>query len=141
MAQEAEPAAESATELAPPAPAALAAPDAPPESQLDQAWFAPASSLDQRIGRTRRTAIEMGVWNFDSAARALLGSGSRGRRSTTRAAAVRLAPDLPAAQMRLSQALWLHGESPVDALRVALDRARADPPPPRGVALVRGDRR
>ena len=62
----------------------------------------------------------MGVWNFDSAARALLGSGSRGEEIEHAAAAVRLAPDLPAARMRLSQALWLHGESPVDALRVAL---------------------
>jgi hypothetical protein len=88
-------------------------------TQLDQAWFAPAESLDQRTARTRRTAIEMGIWNFDSAARALLNSGSRGEEIAHAAAAVRLAPDLPAAQIRYSQALWLHGESPVDALRVA----------------------
>jgi len=121
VAQEAEAAAAQMTDPASPA---LAAPPAaavgPPESKLDQAWFAPANSFDQRIGRTRRTAIEMGVWNFDSAARALLGSGSRGEEITLAAAAAQLAPDLPAAQMRFSQALWLHGESPVDALRVAL---------------------
>jgi tetratricopeptide (TPR) repeat protein len=63
----------------------------------------------------------MGIWNFDSAARAILGGGSRGDEIDQAAAAVRLAPDLPAAQMRLSQALWLHGESPVDAIRVAID--------------------
>jgi tetratricopeptide (TPR) repeat protein len=91
------------------------------ESQLDRAWFAPAQSLDQRVGRTRRTAIEIGIWNFDSAARVLLNSGSRGEEIDNAAAAVRLAPDLPAAQIRYAQALWLHGESPVDALRVALD--------------------
>ena len=121
VAQEADPATVRATDPAPPALAALvAAPVGPPESELDQAWFAPADSLDQRIGRTRRTAVEMGIWNFDSAARVLLRSGSRGEEIDNAAAAVRLAPDLPAARMRLSQALWLHGESPVDALRMAL---------------------
>jgi tetratricopeptide (TPR) repeat protein len=120
MAQEGDPAAASPSEQAAPAPVDPQAPAAPPEDPLEQAWFAPASSLEQRIGRTRRTAIEMGIWNFDSAARALLSSGSRGEEVDRAAAAVRLAPDLPAAQMRFSQALWLHGESPVDALRVAL---------------------
>jgi len=121
VAQEVDPAAARVTDPALPALAAPpVSPVGPPESQLDRAWFAAGDSLDQRIGRTRRTAIEMGIWNFDSAARVLLRSGSRGEEIDHAAAAVRLAPDLPAAQMRLSQALWLHGESPVDALRVAL---------------------
>jgi tetratricopeptide (TPR) repeat protein len=118
--QEADPAAAASAEPAPPAVPSLPAADAPAPSSLDQAWFAPAQSLDQRVGRTRRTAIEMGVWNFDSAARVLLNSGSRGEEIAHAAAAVRLAPQLPAAQMRYSQALWLHGESPLDALRVAV---------------------
>ena len=118
--QEAGPAAAPTAEAAPQPTAPPAAAFAAGESQLDHAWFAPASSLDQRVGRTRRTAIEMGVWNFDSAARALLNSGSRGEEIEHAAAAARLAPQLPAAQMRYAQALWLHGESPVDALRVAV---------------------
>ena len=99
------------------------APSAPPAatvSALDAAWFAPAGSLAERVARTRRIAVEMGVWSFDSAARALLDSGSRGEEIENAEAAVRLAPELPAARMRLAQALWLHGESPVTALRVAL---------------------
>jgi tetratricopeptide (TPR) repeat protein len=95
--------------------------ESPVENPLDHAWFGPASSVDQRVWRTRRTAIEMGIWNFDSAARAILASGSRGEEEIDQAAAaVRLAPHLPAAQMRLAQALWLHGESPLDAMRVAI---------------------
>jgi tetratricopeptide (TPR) repeat protein len=59
------------------------------------------------------------VWSYDSAARALLATGPRGEAIEQANAAVRLAPDLPAARMQLSQALWLYGESPVEALRVA----------------------
>jgi tetratricopeptide (TPR) repeat protein len=103
-----------------PVPSAPPAPAGPPESLLDQAWFGPADSLQQRVRRTRRAAVEAGVWNFDSAARALHKMGSRGEEIEHAAAAVDLAPDLPAAQIRFSQALWLHGESPVAALRVAL---------------------
>lgn len=118
--QDMAPATTPSTEPAPRAMPTTPPAGAPPaENQLDQAWFAPAQSLDQRVGRTRRTAIEMGIWNFDSAARALLNSGSRGEEIGQAAAAAGLAPHLPSAQMRYSQALWLHGESPVDALRVA----------------------
>ncbi len=99
---------------------AASLPTAVSEGALDRAWFATAQTLTERVSRTRRAAVEMGVWNFDSAARVLLGSGSRGEEIEHAEAAVRLAPDLPAARMRLSRALWLHGESPVDALREAL---------------------
>lgn len=97
-----------------------AAPIAATRDALDRAWFDPASSLEERAARTRRIAVELGIWNYDAAARALLGSGSRGEEIDHAEAAVRLAPDLPAARMRLAQALWLHSESPVDALRVAI---------------------
>ena len=115
VADEAEPYAELLSPAVPPP-----APAAAPASALDRAWFAPASSLEERVSRTRRSAVEMGLWNFDSAARSLLGAGSRGEEIEHAEAAVRLAPDLPAARMRLSQALWLHSGSPIDALRVAL---------------------
>jgi tetratricopeptide (TPR) repeat protein len=116
----AQPAEPEASLAGDPAPAPPAAPAAAPESPLEQAWFGPADSLPQRVRRTRRAAVELGVWSFDSAARAVHDTGSRGAEIEHAAAAVELAPDLPAAQMRLSQALWLHGESPVDALRVAI---------------------
>ena len=96
------------------------APIAATRDALDRAWFDPAGSLAERAARTRRIAVELGIWNYDSAARALLATGSRGEEIEHAEAAVRLAPDLPAARMQLAQALWLHGESPVEALRVAV---------------------
>ena len=94
-----------------------AVPVVEPSNAIEQAWFAPAENLDERVWRTRRTALERGVWNVDSAARALLGTASV---PLDRAeAAVSLAPDLPAAQMALARALWLHGESPLGAIRRA----------------------
>jgi hypothetical protein len=110
-----EPVAAEATPAAGPAPALPAF-----ASELDRAWFAPAASLDERVSHARRTALENGIWDFDAAARVVMSSGSRGEAITHAQAAVRLAPDLPAAQMQLSQAIWLGGESPIDALRVAL---------------------
>ncbi|MDJ0853029.1 MAG: tetratricopeptide repeat protein [Myxococcota bacterium] len=88
-----------------------------PSNAIEQAWFTPAENLEERVWRTRRTALARGVWNVDSAARALLGTASV---PLDRAeAAVSLAPDLPAAQMALARALWLHGESPLGAIRRA----------------------
>ncbi len=51
---------------------------------------------------------------------AFVDAGGIGEEIEHAEAAVRLAPDLPAARMRLAQSLWLHSESPVYALRVAL---------------------
>lgn len=91
----------------------------PPEfaGAIEEAWFAPADSLDQRVWRVRRKALERGVWSLDPAARALLGTA--GIPLERAEAAVRLAPDLPAAQMELARALWLHGDSPLGAIRRA----------------------
>jgi tetratricopeptide (TPR) repeat protein len=88
-----------------------------PIGAIEEAWFTPAASLDERVWRSRRTALERGVWNFEPAARALL--GTTGIPLERAEAAVRLAPDLPAAQMELARALWLHGESPLGAIRTA----------------------
>lgn len=84
---------------------------------IEKAWFTPAASLDERVWRSRRTALERGVWNLEPAARALLGTASIPIERAE--AAVRLAPDLPAAQMELARALWLHGGSPLGAIRTA----------------------
>ena len=77
----------------------------------------PAESLEDRVWRTRRVALERGVWSLEGAARALL--GTPGIPLDRAEAAVRLAPDLPAAQMELARARWLHGESPLGAIRTA----------------------
>ncbi len=83
--------------------------------RIEQAWHAPAGSLSQRVERTRRVALESGVWSLDPAARALLRApGSPLERAE---AAVALAPDLPAARMAFAHALWRRGDSPLAALR------------------------
>ena len=97
-----------------------AAPVAPREPSSTRPGSRPPSSLDQRVGRTRRTAVELGIWNFDSAARVLLASGSRGRKSSTPPPPFAWRRTCPRPGCGSRQALWLHGESPVDALRVAL---------------------
>lgn len=126
-----------ATAVPPPEPAlAQGAPDpaapfvpAPiPESRpslVEQAWRAPAPDLATRVIQTRRAALEFGAWNLDPAAR-VLGSG-RTVSLEQATAAVELAPDLPAARMRLARALWLQGGSPIAAIRAALGGLRAIP--------------
>jgi len=105
-----------------PAPIVAPAPVRPPD-RIEAAWFEPADSLEARVGHTRRTALERGVWNVDAAALALLASP---RAPLERAAqAVELAPDLPAARMELASALWLHGDSPLAAIRAAGDALAA----------------
>jgi tetratricopeptide (TPR) repeat protein len=85
---------------------------------IEGAWRAPAESLEQRVERTRRSSLEAGVWSLDPAARSLLrGTGHPVARAR---AAVRLAPDLPAARMALAHALWRRGDSPFAALHEAL---------------------
>jgi hypothetical protein len=93
----------------------LAAPPAAPREAIEAAWFTPSSSLGERVWRTRRSALEQGVWNLDGAARALLVSA--GNPLERAEAAVQLAPDLPAAQMELARAQWLYGESALGAVR------------------------
>ncbi len=94
---------------------------APPSAEdLRIAWREPAPSLKVRVARVRRAAVEAGVWNLDPAARAVLrGDGSARDPLEQAQAAVNLAPDLPAAHMELARARWLHGDSPLGALRSA----------------------
>lgn len=81
------------------------------------AWLASAESLDQRAGRTRRAALERGIWNLDSGARTVLRSELSDDAVEKARAAIRLAPDLPAIRMALARALWLEGDSPIAAMR------------------------
>jgi tetratricopeptide (TPR) repeat protein len=95
------------------------------ETGIELAWHAPAASLEQRITRTRRSALGSGAWNFDPAARAIAAGGVEGDALERVQAAVVLAPDLPAARMELARALWLHGDSPMSAIRSVIEAVRA----------------
>jgi tetratricopeptide (TPR) repeat protein len=81
--------------------------------------------LEQRVARTRRSALGAGAWNLDPAARAIAAGGVEGDPLERAQAAVALAPDLPAARMELARALWLHGDSPMSAIRSAIEAVRA----------------
>jgi tetratricopeptide (TPR) repeat protein len=104
----------SGTGSAAPASGAGTGPDL---AAIAQAWNAKGDPIDQRIGRTRRAAIERGVWNLDSAARALIQNGKGSIGIEEARAAIRLAPDLPLAHMALGRALWLQESSPFAAIR------------------------
>ena len=89
-------------------------------SLIEEAWLAPASGLDARVARTRRTSLELGAWSLDAAARALAAGDAAAASPLERAAAaVDLAPDLPAARMRFARALWIDAGEPVAAVRAA----------------------
>jgi tetratricopeptide (TPR) repeat protein len=95
--------------------------------RIERTWLRPSASLGDRVALTRRTSLELGVWNLDAAARALL-AGEAGVDPLERAfAGVRLAPDLPAARMALARALWIHGDSPISAVRTAFGALAAIP--------------
>jgi len=106
----------------------LAAPAGIPGMEaVRQAWNAPARSLEQRVSRTRRTALEIGIWNLDAAARSLLGPPDSRPSVDQARAAITLAPDLPMARMALARALWLQESSPVAAIRAAWGALEAIP--------------
>ncbi|HEY5657207.1 MAG TPA: hypothetical protein VIY27_05415 [Myxococcota bacterium] len=106
--------------------AAGPAPSANPAyTGIEAAWHAPAASLEQRVTRTRRSALSSGAWNLDPAARAIVIGGVEGDALERAQAAVALAPDLPAARMELARALWLHGGSPMSAIRSVIDAVGA----------------
>jgi tetratricopeptide (TPR) repeat protein len=61
------------------------------------------------------------MWNFDPAARMLIGPELSGAGLEHARAAVTLSPDLPAARMALAREIWLGGDSPIAAVRTAFD--------------------
>jgi tetratricopeptide (TPR) repeat protein len=91
------------------------------ENVLLQAWRTPLASLERRVEATRRAAIEVGVWDLDAAARALIQDTSEGSPVERARAAAALAPHLPAAHLALARALWLHEDAPMDAVRAVVD--------------------
>lgn len=99
----------------------ITAPEHVPASNLlERAWQAPAESLERRVELTRRTALEVGAWNLDPAALALIDGVREGADVDRALAAVHLAPDLPAAHLALAHARWLEGEDPMSAVRAVV---------------------
>lgn len=99
----------------------------PAADALERAWREPAASLEERVSRTRRTALEHGIWSLDAAARAALAGDVAGDPIERARAAVRVAPDLPAGRMELARATWLHGNESLSALRTAFTALLAIP--------------
>ena len=90
-------------------------------------WRAEAEGPAVRARRARRVALEHGMWNFDAAARVLIGPELSGGGLEHARAAVTLSPDLPAARMALARETWLEGDSPIAAVRMAFDALLAIP--------------
>ena len=116
-----------------PAPAPVAR---PPENAIEEAWAAPAADLTERVWRTRRAALERGVWSLDGAARAL--QGAHGGALENAEAALAVAPDLPSMHMELARALWLKGDSPLSAVRTATGALMAFGQHPEGALWLAG---
>ena len=95
------------------------------ESAVIEAWRGPAESFEARVDQTRRAALEVGAWNLDPAARALIRGATAGTPTERAQGAVRLAPDLPAAHIALARALWIHEDQPMHAVREAVAALRA----------------
>jgi tetratricopeptide (TPR) repeat protein len=106
----------------------IEAPDhVPAGNLLDRAWHDSADSLESRVEFTRRAAFEVGAWNLDAAALALIEGVHQGAEVDRATAAVRLAPDLPAAHMALARARWLEGEDPMAAVRSVVSGLQSIP--------------
>jgi len=124
------PPASSSTEPAPSNPPALAPWPPPPLVELpdrdparaavDRAWRLPAQSLAERVARTQRTGLALGLRELDGPARALLLAGELGDASTRAEHATLLAPSLPAAHAALAEARFASGD-----VRGALSAAHA----------------
>jgi tetratricopeptide (TPR) repeat protein len=95
--------------------------------RIERAWNQPAGTLHDRVLTTRRASLELGIWNLDVAARAVQASGEGDDPIQRAHAAVILAPDLPAGRMALASAYWLHGDSPLAAIRTAFAALAAIP--------------
>jgi len=91
------------------------------------AWRTEAENPASRTRRTRRAALQHGMWNFDPAARVLIGPKLSGVGLESARAAATLSPDLPAARMALARETWLEGDSPIAAVRTAFDALLAIP--------------
>lgn len=108
------------------------------EDSLERAWVAPAPSLAARVARTRGAALEVGVWNLDSAARALLGDGFPEPAIERSRAALELAPDLPVAHLAHANAQW-RADHPLRALAALVSSVLAIPRHPEAAPWFAGN--
>jgi tetratricopeptide (TPR) repeat protein len=92
-----------------------------------RAWHSETEGPTERARRARRVALQYGLWNFDPAARALIGPELKGAGLEQARAAVVLSPDLPVARMALAREIWLEGDSPIAAARTAFGALLAIP--------------
>lgn len=96
-------------------------------SEVERAWFDGGENLSSRALQARTQALRLGATNYEAAARALLAApGSEDVRLANALLAVRLAPDLPLARMRLANALLRNGQY-LDAGREVVAGVRAIP--------------
>ncbi len=77
-----------------------------------RAWTLPAPSLDARVERTIRAGYQLGMRNLEAPARAVLLASDLGDPIPRAEAAVRLAPNLPAAHAALATARFEDGDLP-----------------------------
>jgi tetratricopeptide (TPR) repeat protein len=93
----------------PPPPAGLPDRD-PARAAVDRAWRLPAQSLAERVARTQRAGLALGLRELDGPARALLLADELGDAIERAEHAVELAPSLPAAHAALAQARFARGD-------------------------------
>lgn len=99
----------------------------PAISAVQRAWQAPAASLAGRVEVTRRAALEVGAWNLDPAARALIQGAKEGNAAERARGAVQLAPDLPAAHFAVARSTWLDGQDLMAVVRAVASGLQAIP--------------
>ena len=96
-------------------------------SEIERAWFTGGGDLSSRALSARTRALRLGATNYEGAARALLAApGSEDVQLANALLAVRLAPDLPLARMRLARAELRDGQV-LDAIGEAIAGVRAIP--------------
>ncbi|HEU4427162.1 MAG TPA: tetratricopeptide repeat protein [Myxococcota bacterium] len=94
-----------------PPPPLLGLPDRDPaRAAVDRAWRLPAQSLAERVARTQRTGLLLGLRELDGPARTLLLAGELGDASARAEHATVLAPSLPAAHAALAEARFAGGD-------------------------------
>lgn len=95
----------------------------PARAGIDRAWRLPAKSLAERVSRTQRAGMVLGLRELDGPARALLLANQPGNALERAEYAVDLAPGLPAAHASLARAKLQTGDVPggLKAIARALD--------------------
>jgi tetratricopeptide (TPR) repeat protein len=99
----------------------------PARAAVDRAWRLPAQSEAERVVRTQRAGLALGLRNLDGPARGLIFFSDGGDAGEHAQAAVALAPGLPAAHAALARAEIDKGDLPAAwrALGAALAAAPA----------------